>query len=1405
MGVLALALIMAVVLPAVAVADSPEAAEAEGRHDEAERGYQARLEGPDAAEAAARLGAFYERVGEIDAAIPMYERAIAEGEFSDTRVRDLEFRLNRCRRQRASLARFPVSVEAMTDIRQVDSLLAARQWVPAFVTMTRILERFGGTFLQQQPGEYLGLWQWARDVLDTMPEAGTTAYVHWTRTAWQEALADGSLGAYRQFIADHPGRASAGPAFVAWAETLADQGRIGRAVGLVRRGEVEEDAARVRLERWTRHAGEGLPAGQEAGETPAPHHHRRDAGATPSGGRDADLPDAGATPSRGQDGDLPDTGATPSGGLQTGRMPVPQRAGRVPVPHREGLTIRFTADVDPRDLGMASADGRLFIHDGVEVHAYDVNGGERLWRYAPRDPADRVPVRREPFGKSEMPRQKWTGALDPPAVTVSPAGVLVVETYHRGNLFRVYRVVTCLDVESGQVRWRLDRDPLFERLRVTGDAFYSGGKVFVVAASRGNFPEYWLCALDAGDGRLIWRHHIAIGATPTECLGRGLLQAGQSGPLLAADGEAIYYATHMGAVVAVDRDLGQPLWATAYPRVARFGPMMRGPLPLLERRTEPMILTPRYLVLLPRDLNGVLVIDRRSGRVERVIRSLELHELVHASDEQVVVTTLAGGVYAYAINDGSLRWSHDAPEKPDDAARPVLHGDVLLVPRGEPVLHIDPDSGAIDPDSGHAVPGPLRRVGPDGTWVAFSGQAVHVAASQAATVDAWPPAPAFVARGSAPGDPYEAFVPHRAEDSRLVGTGDAATLLIADGRHLAAHAVGGDYALRWRLPLDTDGERAIWAASTAMTLATRHYHARATWEDPAGDAPLVAVCEDDEIIRLIDGITGEERAAGAMSSIVPVRSLHVVGRHVLVTGTSSLALVTAAADGTLDVLWQRDESPHVFEEVIAGPEGFQVIVQPALDRPGRLLHVRLPEAPGDDPAVESFIVSVPMPEYLPLGTQESHERFPVPRLSYGPADVRRENDRAWVRTADGELELGPAAIRLLDVVDGQAVIDIAHYWGLVDLHAAEVTIVSPFEIQADVAGRSPREQQLVRWLADNPEHQRDKTPAFRFDGPAWRLTSQPCLSGVAEPPRSCRALTNADGTSVALGRILPRRIDASDQLLAVHGETGTLIMKQERGPTGEPAHGGSWGRRIADLFAPPAVKLGHARGLVLDGDVSDWPEDGWHELDASRHAWPVRAAADDHAVEDAPRTATSIAPAFQWAMDEQGVWLAVRVERDGAAARSASWSACAPDVEVMLSGRPERDPSPYQRVPIRVPMTVSLSLADGVPIAVIRSTGYPPAFARPVGMGEAFDVWYERRYGDRPRIAEEVDFAAARSANLMTCELWIDRSLFLESEPAGFDLRIREDPTGTEDGWLQWGGALFDADVHPLALFESID
>ena len=1292
-----------------AVDSARRLADVEHRYDEAERTYLQLLDRNKNAVVAAELAAMYERLGEIGAAVDWEELAVAVGGFDDATAQRLESQLGHCKRQRASLVRFPVSLEARSEIRQVTSSLKTRQWAAAFNLLAGVLDRFEGTFLQQGTNQYLGLWQWARSALAELPDPAREVFAKWADAHWQEAMEDGSVAAIRAFAVAHPQPQALHRALLTWSDTLADQGEMVLAHGLINRSEVDGRAGDQRRQLWSRYF------------------------------------EAGSTSSK-----------SPMDGSE-----LVQRWGR-------GWSVAKPVGTD--SVGLAADDERIYTYDQSVVNAYDRRRGTWRWRYAPTAPVDRVDVRREVYGRRKGARAKWIGATDPPAILRCPAGVIVVERYHRGEPESAYSVATCLHPETGAVQWRLDRNPVLAKLRVCSDPVYSGGKVLIVAATRRDYPEYWLCAVNGLDGRLLWRRPIAVGATPTRCTGRGLLHAGQSGPTLIVDGEVVYYATHMGALVAVDRDVGQPLWAVAYPRVARFGPIVNAPLPLLHRRTEPMQLTDRYLVLLPRDVNAILVIDRSTGALVHTIRSLDLLELIDADDEHLIVTTFSGEIRCYRVDTGKLAWSWRVPQG-EAMRRPRVVGRDVIVCHGARLTRINHATGQAVDRRDVAAPGELRMLKPVDQPVVVSDRMVR--AIEDARGESIQPAPEIMvaqARGERETASWhhEAYVPGRYITARLLAPADDPILIVSDRAGLYALSPNRDYEQLWWRPLDP--QTGLWAASVNTTSA---------------EVSRVSLTLDRQSLQILDACTGALLTDSTIDARQPIRDLYVVGESVWQVGTSTIACQRIPDPETV---WTKDVSPCVFEKIVPGDPVTCAYVQPGGGEPGRLLRIDT-----DSGRVEqSYVLAAPLPIWLPFDESDKPDRYPVPRLSYAQDELQKDDDGYFVGVAGATVRLNPGPLRVVDVCNPYTIVEITDYWGLVDPLSGDVVLMAPSEVDSSFPPLDVREQVLAAWLNDHPVRDRNVPPTFHFENEALVYSEAFCFRGMPLERQWCGWLTDLAGRRLGLAGLQPRRTESLGDRIMVEGTGGVVVL---RGPlVADRKQRSPLGKEPADMFEPVSVDIIAGEGLVLDGDLSDWPTDGWHVLRSDRHAWPIQARRIGHD--------TSVEARFRWAIDDDAVWLAVRVDDDVLVDSRRSLTSGGDSVDVMLTSAAPNIRHRIARPGLEGPITIELAWVDRMPIALLRSPGVTVSLGKTVADRLLFDRWRERCYGATQRLAEEVVVAAERVAQQTCYEVRIQRSLLDDGRLAGFDIRVADDDGEGVESRLEWCGALYDSATFEAASFR---
>lgn len=1339
-----------------------------GQFDEAERAYRERASAGGAPAGAAwrDLGELYEQLGEIEKAAEAYEAALALNVLDAGDTEALHRRLARCRRQRSQRVQFPISVEAETDVRQVAALLAAQRWTAAFELMASVLDRFAGTFLQRDAGQFVGVGRWAQEAVEALPDAGRAAYAEWLAARWAAVGTDAEPEALRAFAVGHPGRAALGMALPAWASRVVERGELRRGQALLQRAGDITGALRFK-----------------------------------AGSLIWSMADESAYSADAYDGtaafkwpDWPTTTDEWTRRLASGWEFELDGAG--------------PAGADPAPAGVASDGRRVFVYREGRVFAMAATTGEPLWVYAPRFPAARHDVDAETFAKTTIPKLKWAGAVDPPPIRPSRAGVLIVERYTEGDsehdVERVRSVLTCLWPQTGRVRWSTADVPSLERYRVSSDPVWTGGLVIVTVSTYGEYPVFSLLALDDRDGHVVWMDRVAAGAGAARCLGRGAVYAGLTGPTLTTDGPTLYYATQLGAVLAIDRDLRQLVWAASYPRVARFGPMTRGPLPLLERRTQQAAIAGGRVYVMPRDANALLALDTNDGRLVWAASSLEFGALIDADEQRVYVTTMDGHVRALDAATGKPVW-----QAPADGARfgqPVLAGETIIVGTAKGLALLRATDGAAVGYVASGAPTCLATTygGPAGAMcVSLGPDRIRVLT----------------------GEPARPAV--READMRLALARRRGPLAVAKATTTAPDALAGaawfdakDAQVRFAragdaglaVVGDRDGLRCVALADMSVCWRRTWDDASLPW-DAAGE--IVAVSPDRRGVVVLSAADGAERHRWAsMPGDEPIRRIGVSRRHVVAVGSSTVAALDAS---TGETAWA-----HAFGAAPIEPtwldDALTLVVQPAGELCGRL--VSFDVATGAER--RSLPLAAPLPQKLTGDERDREKRYPALRLTY-TADTLRESAGQWsCKAPDGRevaLKAGPVFVRdRLD--DGRIVYSQTDYWGLAAPAAGRVVLRALITVGKQAApadaGASDDELTLDRWLREHGEQVRAPVPVpLRFARDGIELERGRCpdvrLFGRESRDDVCYALRDdrAGGARLGLGGLGVTDVRAADGWVAVAGLEGVVVARRGTITTATAA-----GPGVARVLSPQSIPIGPlARAVDIDGDLSDWAggDEGWVQLEAPA-AWfgspesvalgsaSTASASPTPVSADTPPSPDDIAARVAVRQDATTVYVAVDVTDD------CHSSAC-PDaplrgdaVEIVLG--PLAEPKPYAwRSEPRKTLRVVVAVAAGVPVGVAEGAWAAPTFARPAGVADLFDAWACLRYGAAPEVTEAVRFAVGRdeAAGHTRYELRIDRKLFHRQMPEAGGVRILDDDGAGVEGWLDGSGALTDPDVFALS------
>lgn len=217
--------------------------------------------------------------------------------------------------------------------------------------------------------------------------------------------------------------------------------------------------------------------------------------------------------------------------------------------------------------------------------------------------------------------------------------------------------VVCLDLaQQGRLLWKITADDWQMRLQEPpelpawnweGTPVFSRGKLFAALSRRRPLLEWCVVALDAQSGQLLWQRSLGSSRqVPEEFENRA------SQVLVTIGDGVVYLATGCGALVALDEEQGQWLWAVATelsPSLTGVASNWAGP--------DCCVYAQGRLISLPRQEVWLRCFDGRSGNLLWQQPRPDPQAVVVGCQQGVVVVQ-GEGIAGYSLRDGHCLWRH---------------------------------------------------------------------------------------------------------------------------------------------------------------------------------------------------------------------------------------------------------------------------------------------------------------------------------------------------------------------------------------------------------------------------------------------------------------------------------------------------------------------------------------------------------------------------------------------------------------------------------------------------------------------------------------------------------------------------------------------------------------------------
>lgn len=257
--------------------------------------------------------------------------------------------------------------------------------------------------------------------------------------------------------------------------------------------------------------------------------------------------------------------------LRDPRLPLLDTSVLQPLWSRE-FEGRASSDVLVRHR-LAIGGGIVYASDGYEVLALEAGSGRELWRYE-ADPR---------WGRMEG-SERLRDAISQHYLTapVLAEGILLAVVHEAEPLGRLdsymkipirrlmpARRLVALDARDGRLLWKMhtgwDEGRSVPRDLAAGPPAVAAGRVFLPVYDAVGTIDCSMLALELRTGRILWRRYLASGQLETNLFGNVLVELATPPPL--ADAERVLACSHLGSFHALDAATGATLWTRLYPRM----------------------------------------------------------------------------------------------------------------------------------------------------------------------------------------------------------------------------------------------------------------------------------------------------------------------------------------------------------------------------------------------------------------------------------------------------------------------------------------------------------------------------------------------------------------------------------------------------------------------------------------------------------------------------------------------------------------------------------------------------------------------------------------------------------------------------------------------------------------------
>ncbi len=248
--------------------------------------------------------------------------------------------------------------------------------------------------------------------------------------------------------------------------------------------------------------------------------------------------------------------------------------------------------------------------------------------------------------------------------------------------------IVCLDLKRGEgkLAWKVDASSLDPQSAFEGSPVIEHGRAYLAVRKGRPRMQTEVVCLDAESGRRLWSRTVCAAV---EDVGQNASLV--SHQLLTAGDDALFLATGLGAIAAVEAEDGASRWILTY----ESGEHESGSLESERRENSPCLFAQNIVVAAPGDSKTLFAIDSRSGTpLWRRALPGAVDQLLGAKDGTLIVS--GQSLWGLDLATGRVDWRLGFSDPASFGfGRGILAGDVVYWPTREDIYVVDQTSGQV--------------------------------------------------------------------------------------------------------------------------------------------------------------------------------------------------------------------------------------------------------------------------------------------------------------------------------------------------------------------------------------------------------------------------------------------------------------------------------------------------------------------------------------------------------------------------------------------------------------------------------------------------------------------------------------------------------------------------------------